>query len=248
MKKKKQHFEENKTFRHLFQPTYHEVKEGYKLKGKWNSWFKNDNPIVIELGCGKGEYTIGLARKYPEKNFIGLDLKGARLWRGGKTVQEEKIPNVAFIRSAGEFLEYLFAPEELSEIWITFPEPHPQKAKSKKRFTSPQFNQRFKNILKRDGIIHLKTDDRPFFDFTLETIKEEKHNLLVKYDNLYAEDPDEEVKEIQTYYEGMWLREGRTIMYLRYQLNPTFFEGPYEITTDINTPNYHRQKEDQDGA
>ena len=213
------------------------------MKGKWYTYFNNDNPIVLELGCGKGEYTIGLARKYPEKNFIGLDLKGARLWRGGKTVQEEKIPNVAFIRSAGEFLEYLFAQEELSEIWITFPEPHPRKAKSKKRFTSPQFNLRYKNILKKDGIVHLKTDDRPFFDFTLETVAEEKHNLLVKYDNLYKEDPDEEVKEIQTYYESLWLREGRTIMYLRYRLNPSFFEGPYVIATAINTPNYHWQKD-----
>ncbi len=243
MKKKKEHFEENKTFKHLFQPTYYEIKDGYKMKGKWSDYFNNNNPVVLELGCGKGEYTVELARKYADKNFIGIDLKGARLWRGCKTVQVDKITNVAFIRSAGEFLEYMFAQEEISEIWITFPEPHPQKAKSKKRFTSPHFNQRFKNILRKDGIIHLKTDDLPFYNFTLETIAEEQHKLQVKYDNLYAENPDEEVTEIQTYYENLWLREGRTIMYLRYNLNPSFFEEPYKITTNINTPNYHYQQE-----
>ncbi|PID93612.1 MAG: tRNA (guanosine(46)-N7)-methyltransferase TrmB [Bacteroidetes bacterium] len=246
MKKKKQHFLENKTFSHLFQPTFEEVREGYALKGKWHTYFKNNHPIVLELGCGKGEYTVGLAQKYPHKNFIGLDQKGARLWRGGKTVQELQIPNAAFIRSSGEFLEYLFDREELSAIWITFPEPHPQQAKAKKRFTSPQFNQRFKNILKKEGIIHLKTDNPEFYNFTLESIEASGHLLLAKYDNLYAENPHEEVQEIQTYYEKIWLREGRTIKYLRYQLNPHFFEGRYQITTDLNTQNYHKKPQHRD--
>lgn len=236
-------FAENESFEHLFQPRYDDIIQGFELKGKWHSdYFGNNNPIVLEMGCGKGEYTLGLAKKYPEKNFIGLDLKGARIWRGCKSSIEEELHNVAFLRTAGEFIEFMFDRGEVSEIWITFPEPHPQKAKSKKRFTSPQFNERYKNILKPNGIIHLKTDIPEFLQFSLDTIAAGNHKLLVTYKELYKEDPDDEVKEIQTFYENIWLREGRTISYLRYQLNPSLFQGPYIISTDLSTESFRSKK------
>jgi len=245
VKKKNQQFRENLTFPFLFQPTFEEIRAGFEMKGHWNPlFFKNDHPIVLELGCGKGEYTVGLAKRNPEKNFIGLDLKGARLWRGCKTVEEEKITNVAFIRTSAEFLEYIFGKAELSELWIAFPEPHPQKAKAKKRFTSPHFHRRYRNILQKEGIIHLKTDHPEFYHYTREQIAKEGHLLLAEYNNLYQEDPDEVVKEIQTFYEQQWLRKGRTISYLRYKLNSECYNRPYCITTNIFTEHFRKLQDD----
>lgn len=159
-KNKLKRFKENETFSNVIQPTRDEVVSGnFSFKGKWNQeFFKNNNPLVLELGCGKGEYSVGLAQKYPNKNFIGIDIKGARFWRGAKTAIEENIQNVAFLRSQIELIEFLFAEKEVDEIWITFPDPQIKYKRTKHRLTNSEFLQRYKKILKKDGCIHLKTD------------------------------------------------------------------------------------------
>lgn len=217
-KKKLIHFQENLTFPHLFQPDYQDLQNNFYLRSTWHEeFFINKNPIVVELGCGKGEYTIGLATKYPEKNFIGIDLKGARLWRGCKWVAEQKLKNVAFIRTRIDHLEKLFGIQEVAEIWITFPDPQP--GKERKRLTSPVFLSKYKNILTDDGIIHLKTDDPVFFSYSLGIIKEYKYHLLYVTDDLYHSGLQEDMVSIQTYYEKIWLEEGKKIFYLRFRLN-----------------------------
>jgi tRNA (guanine-N7-)-methyltransferase len=217
-KKKLIHFQENLTFPHLFQPGYKEVQSGFHLRSQWNhAFFKNQNPVVIELGCGKGEYTVGLAAKYPKKNFIGIDFKGSRLWRGCKTVLEQGLKNVAFVRTRVDYLENLFGPREISEIWITFPDPQP--GKERKRLTAPLFLNKYKTILTNDGIIHLKTDNQFFFDYSLEIVNEFKHHLLFATEDLYNSGLQEDVIQIQTYYENIWLKEGKRIYYMKFSLN-----------------------------
>ena len=216
-KKKLVHFQENQSFPHLFQPVYHELGNGFRLKSKWNSdFFKNEHPIILELGCGKGEYTVALAQKYPEQNFIGIDLKGARLWRGCKTIEEEKIENAAFLRSRVDHLEKFFGKEEISAIWITFPDPQP--GKERKRLTSPVFLSKYKNVMKEGGIIHLKTDDLSFYEYTLEVIERQNHQLLFATNDLYNSGFLEEVISIKTYYERIWLEKGKKICYIQFQL------------------------------
>ena len=219
-KNKLERFAENETFEHFFQPSFHDLVSGFPLKGKWHTeFFRNNNPIIIEIGCGKGEYTVNLAAKYPATNFIGLDKKGARLWRGGKTSKENEMSNVAFIRTRIEQLEHIFSPGEVDEIWITFPEPQP--SKERKRFTSPQFIERFRKIMKPDGIIHLKTDSDLFYNFTLRVIKEDGHDLLYANDDLYSNPDDHRIKDViavQTFYEKMWLAEGFKIKYLEFKI------------------------------
>lgn len=218
-KKKLLHFAENDTFENMFQPYFEELLKGYDQKGNWNkNFFKNDHPIVLELGCGKGEYTVGLAQRYPEKNFIGMDVKGARMWRGCKTSIEEGMTNVAFIRSKVQLIEYLFAENEVSEIWITFPDPQPRKARENRRLTSPKFLERYKKILKENANIHLKTDNEEFFNYTLEIIKQENHQLLDSVSDLYNSDGYEEVRAIKTHYEKIFTEKGFHINYLKFQL------------------------------
>lgn len=223
-KRKLERFAENATFKHFFQPSFFDLKAGFPLKGKWNGdFFHNNNPLIIELGCGKGEYTVALAARYPNRNFIGVDKKGARMWRGGKTSHEEAMPNVAFVRSRAELIEYIFGPAEVSEIWITFPEPQPNSPRSKKRFTSPQFINRYRKILKDDGILHLKTDSDLVYKSTLEVIKAGGHKLNFTCDDLYKFNIDDQVQDViavQTHYEKMWLEKGFTIKYLNFSLNP----------------------------
>ena len=217
-KKKLIHFQENLTFPHLFQPHYHEIQSGFHLKSNWNvKFFMNRNPIIVELGCGKGEYTVGLAERHPEKNFIGIDIKGARLWRGCKSVDELGLKNAAFVRTRVDFLTKLFGPHEISEIWITFPDPQP--GKERKRLTAPVFLNIYKMILVKDGIIHLKTDNQFFFDYTFQVIKEWKHRLLYITHDLYHSGSDEDAVRIQTFYENIWLKEGKRIYYLKFSLN-----------------------------
>ena len=214
-KKKLIHFKENLTFPFLFQYRYHELSKGFSHKGSWNEkFFGNSNPIILELGCGKGEYTIGLAKTYPEKNFIGMDIKGARLWKGCRTVQDENLGNVAFIRSMVDHIEYFFAPGEVSGIWITFPDPQPKKVNQ--RLTSTRFLGKYKNIIKPGGLIYLKTDNREFYEFTLMVISENGHELGFKTDDLYHSGTTEDVIKFQTYYEQMWLGMGKKICYLRF--------------------------------
>ncbi len=218
-KNKLARFAENETFANLFQLTYEQItKEGFALKGKWNeNFFKNDNPIVLELGCGKGEYTVGLAKKYPNKNFIGIDIKGARLWRGCKTSNEDKMTNVAFVRTHIQMIESYFAENEVSEIWITFPDP--QLKKPNKRLTCERFLKLYKNILKQDGIVHLKTDSQELYEYTKdEVLIPSKREILYNTNDLYNSDFKEDVIEIQTFYEAMYLKIGKPITYLKFKL------------------------------
>ncbi|MCF6185817.1 MAG: tRNA (guanosine(46)-N7)-methyltransferase TrmB [Bacteroidales bacterium] len=228
-KNKLKRFKENETFEHLFQPSAKEMYEkDFFLKGKWGeNFFKNNNPIILEVGCGKGEYTVGLAKKNPDKNFIGIDIKGPRLWRGSKTVKEENLKNVAFIRNKVEFLSSFFAENEINEIWITFPDPQPKKMK--KRLTSARFLEIYSKILSPNGIIHLKTDSILMHEFTKEILKLNKLNILYSTDNLYETDIKNETTEIKTFYERKFLEDGMKITYLKFNLNEkTKFINPEE--------------------
>jgi tRNA (guanine-N7-)-methyltransferase len=220
-KKKLLHFAENITFDNFIQLSYQEVISGVALKGKWKkNFFKNENPIILELGCGKGEYTVGLAEKYPDNNYIGLDMKGARMWRGCKTSQEKNLKNVAFIRTKIELIKYFFAKNEISEIWLTFPDPQPKKYKARKRLTSPHFLEIYNNILRPEGIIHLKTDNTGLFDYTLDVIKENGHQLLYLTKNLYYSGYNDDKILINTFYEKMFLEQNTPIKYLKFKLKP----------------------------
>ncbi len=225
-KKKLLHFAENDTFLNMFQPDYPQLQKGFPLLNRWNSeFFKNTNPITLEVGCGKGEYTVGLAQKYPHRNFIGIDLKGARMWRGCKTSNDLGLYNVAFIRQYVQQLPLLFGPAEVDEIWITFPDPQPKNVKRNKRLTSMPLLKRYAKILNPNGIIHLKTDSEFLFDFTMEVIQEEGHELLVSHKDIYAEQGFEEVKSIKTVYEKIFTEKGFAINYLQFKLNPNYFQS-----------------------
>jgi len=220
-KNKLQRFAEVASFPHVFYLGHEQLNVGLQLKGKWRStFFKNNNAIVLELGCGKGEYTVGLAERHSNQNFIGVDIKGNRIWRGAKTSFENKMNNVAFVRTRVDFIESCFEKNEVNEIWITFPDPQPQKTRIRKRLTSPLFLNRYKNILKADGVIHLKTDCKPLWEYTLEVIKESKHELLLATDDLYASVLSElaEAASIQTFYEDLFSKKGFKICYLKFKL------------------------------
>lgn len=222
-KNKLQRFAENLSFQNLFQYSYEELVHGFPMKGRWHEgFFKNKGDIVVEMGCGKGEYTLGLARKYPEKNFIGVDIKGARMWRGLKIADAEKLKNVAFLRTRIELIPFFFANNEVSEIWITFPDPQIKAIKEKKRLTSPRFLARYSQFLRPDGIIHLKTDALLLYDYTLEVIAEGGHDLLLSNEDIYGTELDDEVTQIQTFYEKKWLSYDTNIKYLKFRLNPDF--------------------------
>lgn len=222
------------TFKNVFQPTHNDVWEkNYKLKGKWNKEvFKNDNPIVLEVGCGKGEYSVGLARKYPNKNFIGIDIKGARMWRGAKTAIEEGLDNVAFIRTKAELLESVFESGELSEIWITFPDP--QMKKVRKRLTGTRFLQLYNNLLTQDGIIHLKSDSNFLYEYTSYVIKENNLAVDVDTNDLYNSGMADDILSIRTFYEQQFLDRGIPIKYLKFKLEgkSEFVEPDVEIELD----------------
>lgn len=214
-------FAEGASFPNMFQPKYEDVKGGYYMCGKWRSdFFKNDNEIVLELGCGKGEYTVGLGRKYPKRNFIGVDIKGARMWRGCKTSVDENLTNVAFLRQKIQLIENMFCQDEVDEIWITFPDPQPKI--EKRRLTSPRYIERYSKILKKGGIINFKTDSEPLFDYTLKMIEEYGHELIVSIKDLYNADGFEEVKSIRTHYEKIFNDQGHDINFLQFRLNPEY--------------------------
>lgn len=215
-KNKLARFAENETFSNLFQHSdYQNSETPFPLKGKWGErYFKNDHPIVLELGCGKGEYTIALSERFPEKNFIGIDRKGARLWRGAKTAIEEQKSNVAFLRIGIDNIASYFAENEIAEIWITFPDPQPKKIR--RRLTSPIFIKRYEAILKQDGSINLKTDSRMLYEYTLQTAKEINWQILEDVEDVYHSDCSPLLTEIQTFYEKMWLAEGKIISYIKF--------------------------------
>lgn len=210
------------------------IDDGFPLKSNWNKdFFKNDNPIVLELGCGKGEYTVGLAKLFPEKNFIGIDIKGSRMWSGAKEVDQKELKNSGFIRTNIELLLYFFAQHEVSEIWITFPDP--QMKKAKKRLNSTRFLKMYCEILKPKGVIHLKTDSNYLYQYTQATISENKFEIEVDTNDLYASGSADEILTIRTYYEQQWLDRGKTIKYIRYIPHD---DGLIEPEVDIEFDDY----------
>lgn len=209
-----------KDFSNFFEP---DLKSEFPLKGKWHEHFGNNNPIVLELGCGKGEYSIGLSQHYSEKNFIGVDIKGARMFVGAKIALENEMANVAFLRTRIEFIENFFAPNEVDEIWLTFSDP--QRQKPRKRLTSPIFIQRYKNFLRPGGVVHLKTDSDILFEFTEEQIAEQGYKKLELTWDLYGELPENidpktrEIFHIKTHYEKLFTARGSVIKYCRFQIH-----------------------------
>jgi len=220
-KNKLKRFRENETFSNVYQPNREEVLNNtFSLKGKWNKEvFKNDNPIVLELGCGKGEYSVELARRYPNTNFIGVDIKGSRFWRGAKTAVEENLPNVAFLRTQIELIENCFGTYEVDEIWITFPDPQIKYKRTKHRLTNEEFLARYKNILKQEGIVNLKTDSEFMHGYTLGLLHGAGHKVLYANHNVYRnEGAPEVVTAIQTFYESQYLEQNKPITYIKFQL------------------------------
>ena len=205
----------------MIQPNREEVIAGnFPLKGVWaRDFFKNNHPIVLELGCGKGEYTVNLAKEYPDKNFIGVDIKGARFWRGAKTALEEQIPNAAFLRTQIELIDHLFAQGEVSEIWITFPDPQIKYKRTKHRLTNQDFLAKYKHILSPEGLIHLKTDSEYLHGYTLGLLHGMGHEILYANHHIYRnEGAPKEVLTIQTTYEKQYLAQGKPITYIRFRL------------------------------
>jgi tRNA (guanine-N7-)-methyltransferase len=220
-KNKLKRFKENETFNNVYQPTRSDLVEGsYELKGNWRQqFFNNNNPLVLELGCGKGEYSVELAKKYPDKNFIGIDIKGARFWRGAKTAIEENIKNVAFLRTQIELIEFAFDENEVDEIWITFPDPQIKYKRTKHRMTNSEFLKRYKKVLKPEGVINLKTDSEFMHGYTLGLLHGEGHNVLYANHNVYKQEGSpEEVTSIQTFYESQYLEQNKPITYIRFKI------------------------------
>ncbi len=194
-----------------------ELEDGKSLKGQWSKQhFKNNNPVVLELGCGKGEYTVNLARLFPQINFIGIDYKGNRIWRGAKTALEDGIENVAFLRIQIENLLDYFAENEVSAIWITFPDPQPQVSREKKRLTSPRFLSMYKIVLNNEGAVHLKTDSDSLYLYTFQQVSEPGFNLKINTPDLYNSEFADEVLSIKTYYEKKYLAVNKNINYLKF--------------------------------
>ena len=216
MRGKLQRFEENRKRHNVLEPG----KIGYEeTKGSWKTIFKNENDIVLEVGCGKGEYTVGLARVLPHRNFIGIDIKGDRIWVGSKIAEEEQLPNAFFLRTELSFLGKFFESEEVSEIWITFPDPRPKKREMKRRLTHPRFMELYRGVLKKDGWIKFKTDNGPLFEYTLETLSSGElkvRNLSYTFD-LYNSPLNEEHHGIKTKYEQMFHAKGEKIKYMKFQ-------------------------------
>jgi tRNA (guanine-N7-)-methyltransferase len=222
-KDKLRKWKENQGFSHVFEPDIKAIAGGEGLhRGEWaRSVFGNDHPITLELGCGKGEYTVGLARRHPERNFMGVDIKGHRFWRGAKTSEEEGLSNVAFLRTKIEFVHHFFAPGEVSEIWLTFSDPQPKDEKGTKRITSEVFLERYRGFMVPGGIVHVKSDSPLLYALSREGWMEAGFPILEDSQDVYGElaprvDADfAEVLNIRTFYEQRWLEEGKKIHYLR---------------------------------
>lgn len=228
-------FADMEEFPHVFQVSSHSLREGnsFEMKGKWNEvFFKNTHPIVLELGCGKGEYTVGLGRLYPEKNFIGVDIKGARLWTGAKDSFQKEMKNVAFLRTDIEMIHHFFAENEVSEIWLTFPDP--QMKKVTKRLTATNFMKSYQQFLKPNGKIHLKTDSNFMFTYTCAMVNINQLPVVFSTENLYESDLQDPILNIKTYYEQQWLGRGLSIKYIQFLLEnkELFIEPDIEIEHD----------------
>jgi tRNA (guanine-N7-)-methyltransferase len=219
-KRKHQRFEELTTFPNVFEPQFEDYfQKDFTLKGKWHQkFFKNDHPITLELGCGKGEYTVELAKKYPYRNFIGIDIKGARMWKGAKESNEAGLNNVAFIRTRIEFIQAFFGINEVQEIWITFPDPQLKSRRSKKRLTSSGFLMAYRNFLHPTGIIHLKTDNAKLYEYTYDLISKNQFELLMFTNDLYHSIFADKCENIYTFYEKQFLAQQIPIKYLQFKL------------------------------
>ena len=223
----------------MFQPKHEEVfRTDYPLKGKWNQEvFHNDHPIILEIGCGKGEYTVELGKLYPEKNFIGLDIKGARMWKGAKTAVENGMNNVAFLRMYAEMLESVFAPGEIAELWITFPDP--QMAKARKRLSGTRFLSLYRKILAPQAVIHLKTDSLFLYRYTSALIELNHLPVEVRTEDLYGCGWEDKILSIKTFYEKQWLSRGKQIKYLRFSLGEDI--PLTEPDVEIEKDDYHSE-------
>ena len=219
-KDKLKRFAENLTFKCLVQPSFEDIfHKDHPLKGHWNrDFFANDRPIILELGCGKGEYTIALASRNPQYNYIGVDIKGARMWRGAKTATEQGMDNVGFLRTRIEFIDSFFAEGEVSEIWITFPDPQLKTRRAKKRLTSPLFLEYYARFLRKDGWINLKTDSQHLYEYTNEVIRRFRLPCEVSNRDIYGTGYADETLSVKTAYETRFLQMGLPITYTRFSL------------------------------
>jgi tRNA (guanine-N7-)-methyltransferase len=231
------------SYDNVIQPEIGEISgKDHLVKGNWNDrMFRNNNPVILELGCGKGEYTIGLATRFPDNNYVGIDIKGARMWRGARTADEKKLSNVAFLRTRIEFINSFFKTDEVDEIWITFPDPHPGRRNSNKRLTSPWFLNIYRSFVKNNGIVHLKTDNSELYNYTKDIVSYNNLEMIFDTNDLYAEKSGNEtffdvnmstidvteinqskldiIPSIKTHYEMIFLNKGMKINYLSFQLN-----------------------------
>jgi len=259
-KGKLEKFADLKTFGNVFEFPYSTLREmgleydalragaaaQFAMKGRWNKdYFANDNPIVLELGCGKGEYTVGLARMFPDKNFVGIDIKGARIWTGAKQALDEGLKNVAFLRTNIELIDYFFAENEVEEIWLTFSDP--QQKNARKRLTSTGFLERYRHFLADGGVLHVKTDSNFLYTYTTALVEKNALPVIFSTADLYhAEGFDEVTRQIlgiQTYYESMWMSRGIPIKYIKFRLphDGTLAEPDIDIPLD-EYRSYHRPK------
>lgn len=233
-KDKLRRFAENLTFERLIQPSFDEIfGHDHPLKGRWHSdFFRNDRPIVLELGCGKGEYTVALAERNPDRNYIGIDIKGARMWRGAKTATEREMANVGFVRTRIEFIDSFFAGGEVDEIWITFPDPQLKTRRAKKRLTSPLFLERYARMLATGGAINLKTDSQHLYNYTQAVIAHYGLPCEVANNDIYGSGYADEVLSVKTAYEKMFLERGLPITYTRFSLGGRTRFEPFEWEGD----------------
>ena len=219
-------FEEIKSFPNV-------LEHPLNMQGQWNVFFKNQHPIILELACGKGEYALGLGRMHPQKNFIGIDLKGNRIWRGAKTALTEGLNNVAFLRTEIDQITDYFSKDEVAEIWITFPDPQLRLSKAKKRLTHPKFLRLYQQILKSNGLIHLKTDSPDLYQFTKTVIKLFELELLIDYDDAYNEENIADELYIKTYYESLDIAQSKKVHYLQFKINKPIPKEKDEILKQI---------------
>jgi len=218
-KNKLKRFRDNESFRNVIQPTRQEVLDGFHLKGKWHTFFDNNKPIVLELGCGKGEYTLALAKRNPDINYIGVDIKGARFWLGAKIATEEKIPNIAFLRTQIELIDLCFDPKEVHQIWITFPDPQIKYKRTKHRMTNPVFLKKYQKILMEKGLLHLKTDSEYMHGYTLGLLEGLQQEIVYANHDVYKnEGAPDIVTAVQTFYEKIYLKENKPITYIQFRL------------------------------
>lgn len=223
-------FEEINRFENVFQHTI-------EMKGKWHDYFKNNHPIILELACGRGEYSVGMGRLFSNKNFIGIDIKGNRIWKGAKTALEEKLLNVAFLRAEIDKINEYFSTDEVAEIWITFPDPQLRLSKAKKRLTHPKFLRLYQQVLQQDGLVHLKTDSPDLYNFTKTVIELYKLDVVVDFDNLYQNQNLAKELYIKTHYESLDIAQSNRVHYLQFKINKDLpLELDAKLKAIINEP------------